>query len=268
MNASVHDLRPTIIPKSDQLNSEQLLGGPIIITVTDVSVGTSKEQPVIVHYEGDQGRPYKPCLTMRKVLIHAWGPDGTKWRGRSMELYCDPSVKFGGEMVGGIRIARLSDIPKEIKVSLTATKGRKALHEIGLLQQSRELVAALGAIGSAYTKEALRAARPLAEKVTAPSEVAVVQAAYNKRAADIKAGLVAPAASPSGAPTAPGFNDDDQDDEVTFTEDQVAANIRAASTTDILDLARDQIAGVQDEEARSRLRELADAREAELREPA
>ncbi len=29
MNATVEDLRATIIPKSDQLNSEQLLGGPM-----------------------------------------------------------------------------------------------------------------------------------------------------------------------------------------------------------------------------------------------
>ncbi len=35
MNASVEDLRPTIIPKSDQLNAEQLLGGPMTVTVTE-----------------------------------------------------------------------------------------------------------------------------------------------------------------------------------------------------------------------------------------
>lgn len=134
------DLRDTIVPKSDQLNAEQLLAGPITITVTEVTVSTaaaaagSKEQPVSIHYQGDNGRPYKPCLTMRKVLILAWGPDGTQWAGKSMELFNDPSVTFGKEAVGGIRISRLSDIPKAIKVSLTATKGRKSLHDIGVLK--------------------------------------------------------------------------------------------------------------------------------------
>jgi hypothetical protein len=131
----VRDLRHTIIPKSDQLNSEQLLGGSIIVTITDVRAGGGADQPLSVHYEGENGRPYKPCKTMRKVLIHAWGSDGTQWPGRSLELYNEPSIKFGGETVGGIRISRMTDIPeKGIRVSLTATRGKKALHEIKLLR--------------------------------------------------------------------------------------------------------------------------------------
>ena len=61
MNATVEDLRATIVPKSDQLNAEQLLSGPMTIRVTEVRVSDSAEQPVVVHYEGDDGRPYKPC---------------------------------------------------------------------------------------------------------------------------------------------------------------------------------------------------------------
>lgn len=130
MNIDVSDLRSTIIPKSDQLNADQLLGGPLTITITEVRIGSGEDQPVSVHYKGDNGRPFKPCKTMRKVLIHAWGPDGRQWAGKSLELYADPLVKFGGEAVGGIRISRMSDIPKDIKVALTATKGKKALHDI------------------------------------------------------------------------------------------------------------------------------------------
>lgn len=130
MSNEVSDLRSTIVPKSDQLNAEQLLGGPMVITVADVRVRNSDEQPISVHYRNDDGRPFKPCKTMRKVLIHAWGADGNEWVGKSMELYNDPIVRFGDQVVGGIRIARLTDIPRDIKVALTATKGKKALHEI------------------------------------------------------------------------------------------------------------------------------------------
>ena len=132
MPFDVSDLRPTIIPKSDQLNAEQLIGGPITIRVTDVRIG-SDDQPVVVSYEGDGGRPFKPGKTCRKILIFAWGEDGRQWIGRSMTLYNDPSVKFGGADVGGIRISHLSDIPKDLHVSLTATKGKKAPHVIKML---------------------------------------------------------------------------------------------------------------------------------------
>ena len=81
----ITDLRSTIVPKSDQLNAEQLLTGDMTVTVSDVGLG-SDDQPVIIHYISDDGRPYKPCKTMRKVLIFAWGEDGRKWVGRSMSV--------------------------------------------------------------------------------------------------------------------------------------------------------------------------------------
>ena len=117
----VSNLRPTIVPKSDQLNADQLVGGPMTVTVSEVRVTTSDDQPVIVHYEGENGRPFKPCKTMRKLLIFAWGEDGRAWAGRSMTLYHDPSVRFGGSEVGGIRISHMSDIEGPIRVNLTSS---------------------------------------------------------------------------------------------------------------------------------------------------
>ena len=132
----VKDLRGTVVPKSDQLNAEQLLAGPQTVTVTEVRVSDSAEQPVTVHYLGDDGRPYTPCKTMRKVLILAWGQDGSAWAGKSMTLYCDNSIMFGGVKVGGIRISHVSGIERDIQVSLTATRGKKMLHTIKALKDA------------------------------------------------------------------------------------------------------------------------------------
>ena len=120
------NLKDTIIAKSNQTNADDLLSGPRTITVTAVKRSSSPDQPVDIHYEGDDGKPYKPCKTMRKVLIFAWGENGADWVGRSMTLFNDPEVKFGGVKVGGIRISHLSDIERDIAISLTATKGKKA----------------------------------------------------------------------------------------------------------------------------------------------
>lgn len=120
----VSNLKDTIIPKSTQLNAEELLGGSMTITVTDVRRGDG-DQPVSIHYANDQGRPFKPCKTMRKILIFAWGDDGRTWAGKSMTIFCDPEVKFGGVKVGGIRISHLSDIDRDLGVSLNTTKGKK-----------------------------------------------------------------------------------------------------------------------------------------------
>jgi hypothetical protein len=119
------NLRDTIAPKSDQLNADDLIGTTKTITVTAVTRG-EPDQPVCVDYDGSQGRPYKPCKSMRRLLIAAWGDDGRAWSGKRMTLYCDPEVKFGGVKVGGIRISHLSDIAADMTVALTVTRGRRA----------------------------------------------------------------------------------------------------------------------------------------------
>lgn len=120
---SKHSLADTIVPKSDQLNADDLLAHPITVTVAAVKRADG-DQPVAVHLEGDY-RPYKPCKSMRRVLISAWGDDGREWVGRSMTLYCDPEVQFGGVKVGGIRISHLSHIASDLQLSLTVTRGKR-----------------------------------------------------------------------------------------------------------------------------------------------
>ena len=123
MTDDINDLRDTIIPKSDQLNSDDLLTGPINVTVTGVRRG-SRDQPVEVHIDGGH-KPFKPCKSMRRLLIVAWGNDGAQWAGRSMTLFCDPEVKFGGVKMGGIRISHLSHIERELTLSLMVTRGKR-----------------------------------------------------------------------------------------------------------------------------------------------
>lgn len=125
----ISNLRKTVEPKSNQLNADDLIGTTKTITVTAVKSGDS-DQPVSVHYEGDNGKPYKPCKSMRRVLIYAWGDDGREWTGRSMTLYCDPEVKFGGVKVGGIRISHMSHIDKPIDLSLTVTRAKRQPYHV------------------------------------------------------------------------------------------------------------------------------------------
>lgn len=125
MSNDVTNLRDTILAKSDQLNADDIIGTGITITVTAVKRGDSAEQPVVIHYQGDNGRPYKPCKTMRRVLIAGWGENGAAWIGRSMTLYNEPSVKFGGVAVGGIRISHMTDIGNGLRLTPNASKGKK-----------------------------------------------------------------------------------------------------------------------------------------------
>ena len=126
------DISKTIAPKSDQLNADDLIGGPRTITITAIRLA-AEDQPVSIHFEGDEGKPYKPCKSMRRVLVKAWGADGAQYAGRSLTLYLDESVRFGGAAVGGIRISHLSHISKSLTMALTATRATKRAYTVGVL---------------------------------------------------------------------------------------------------------------------------------------
>lgn len=123
--SSVVDLRPTIAPKSDQLNADDLIGQTKTITITGVRLCGEPDQPVAVHFEGDGGKPYKPGKSMRRVLVKVWGDDASKFVGRRLTLYRDDNVKFGGMNVGGIRISHMSDIDRDIAMVLTESKAKR-----------------------------------------------------------------------------------------------------------------------------------------------
>jgi hypothetical protein len=118
------DMSKVIVPKSDQINADDLLAGPQTIRITSVKVSPGTEQPVSIYFEGSD-KAYRCCKSMARVLVTAWGADSAKYVGRSMTLYCDPKVKWGGMEVGGIRISHMSDIAKPITLALTMTRANK-----------------------------------------------------------------------------------------------------------------------------------------------
>ena len=132
----MNDMRAVIIPRSDQLNSDSLIAGPVTITVSIVTIRPGTEQPVSISYEGDDGRPYKPCKSMARVMVHCWGADANAYIGRRMTLYCDPTVKWGGMAVGGIRISHMSDIKGVQTLALTETKGKKTIFTVKPLAEA------------------------------------------------------------------------------------------------------------------------------------
>lgn len=119
------DLTQTIEPNSQQVNAEDLLIGSRTVTITGVEKGTA-EQPVFIHLSQFEGRTYRPGKSMRRVLVATWGADSSKYIGRSMTIYNDPTIKFGKELTGGIRISHMSHLDKAVTISLTVSRGHRS----------------------------------------------------------------------------------------------------------------------------------------------
>jgi hypothetical protein len=122
-------MKVTIEKKTDQLNYEDFLGGVTrIVTVKGVKAGT-KEQQYDIAIEDDR-RVWRPAVTVLKLLVAAWGDDATAWVGHRAELYGDPTIMFGRDRVGGIRVSRVSHIDKPVVASLTETRGKRKSHTV------------------------------------------------------------------------------------------------------------------------------------------
>lgn len=151
--SDVSNLRDTIAPKSDRVNADDFLAGPETVTITAVKRGDA-DTPVAVHIEGR--KPYYPCKSMRRVMISAWGDNGADWVGKRMTLFTDPTVKFGGVAVGGIRISHLSHIERDLCISLTATRGKRTQYTVRVLQSNAPLADAYPADEFAVKLPAMR----------------------------------------------------------------------------------------------------------------
>jgi hypothetical protein len=183
-----------IVPRSDQTNSDDLLSGPRTITITGVDIRPGTEQPVSVHYQGDNDRPWKPCKSQCRVMVALWGPDANVYTGRQLTLYCDPKVKWGGVEVGGIRISHASHMEADRTLSLTVTKGQRKPFVVRRME-TVSLGSVLTLIAGATTLDALTAAASQAAAL-APDDKAKARAAYAKR----KAALESPPATTEPTP--------------------------------------------------------------------
>ncbi len=123
------DMSDTIKPKSDQLNADDLITGPMTVQIAGVRK-LAGDQPIAIEIAGYQ--PFKPCKTMRRLMILAWGNDGNQWVGRSMTLFRDETVRWAGKAIGGIRISHMSHI-QPFDVTLNASAKHKLKHSIQVL---------------------------------------------------------------------------------------------------------------------------------------
>jgi hypothetical protein len=190
------DMSLVIVPKSDQLNADDLISGPKTIEITRVEVSAGKEQPVSMHYVGGDGRPYKPCKSMCKVMVMAWGNDAKKYAGRSLTLFRDPSVTWGGMAVGGIRISHMSHINGPQTFVLTMSKTvRRAYKVLPLDAPARDPVTlqqALDLIAAIHDADTRTAAQQAIKAIRDDNERATARKAYDDKIAAVRAASAPP----------------------------------------------------------------------------
>jgi len=117
------DLTQSIEPRSDQINADDLIGSPQTYTIREVRQGAAEQPFDFMLVETD--RAYRPSKTMRRLIVAAWGSEASAYAGRRLTLYREPSIRFGKDIVGGIRISHMSHIAKRVEEKFQTTRGKR-----------------------------------------------------------------------------------------------------------------------------------------------
>jgi hypothetical protein len=75
------------------------------VVMDEINSDHGKEEKPILRFAGN----VKPLILNRgnaETIASFYGDDSAAWTGKSIELYFDPSVMFGGKRVGGIRVRK------------------------------------------------------------------------------------------------------------------------------------------------------------------
>jgi hypothetical protein len=129
------DMTESIQPRSDQLNADDLVGGPQTFTIVEVVEGRATH-PFDFVLEETPGRVYRPSKGQRRVIVQGWGSETSTYAGRRLTLFREPEVKYAGVDVGGIRISHMSHLAGPMEVALTVAKSKRVAMTVHPLAES------------------------------------------------------------------------------------------------------------------------------------
>jgi hypothetical protein len=98
---------------SPWLASEDLIGlGDVPAEIEDVLLydevafdrGRKEKNVPALKFKGKAKQLVLRATANRRALVRMYGANTQAWRGKTVYIYHDPEVKFGGRAVGGIRI--------------------------------------------------------------------------------------------------------------------------------------------------------------------
>lgn len=145
------DVTKMCAAKSDQINAIDLISGPRIAKITDVKIFSETEQPIHVVLDGDTKRPWKCSKTSVRALASLWTNDASKWVGKHIEIYCDETVLWGGQAVGGIRQSKAEGITSPKRLMLTKSRTKKETVVINPLS-AEDIAAHYASVGEVGVK--------------------------------------------------------------------------------------------------------------------
>jgi hypothetical protein len=131
------DISDTILADSTQLNAADL-AEPIVVRILGAKRHQSEDRKQPTEFAITGHMPWLPCKGMRRVLVALWGKDASAYVGRWLRLFNDPSVTYGKDKPGGIRIGAMSNIAGAVDITVPTSRGKYATYRIEKMEPPSE----------------------------------------------------------------------------------------------------------------------------------
>jgi hypothetical protein len=91
------------------LSKEDLDTETFVVTISEVKIESLRsnrgdEDKYVLYFKERDFKPMVLNVLNRRRIIAVYGDESDDWTGRAIEIYVDPNVEMGGEIVGGIRV--------------------------------------------------------------------------------------------------------------------------------------------------------------------
>jgi hypothetical protein len=82
------------------------IGGEVLTIrkITEELVGSDQQSKWALHWREKDYQPMLLNKTNLRLLSAVLGDDTDDWIGKEIEVYHDPSISYGGQLVGGLRV--------------------------------------------------------------------------------------------------------------------------------------------------------------------
>ena len=85
---------------------DDAIGGEVLTIrkVTEELVGQDQESKWALNWKEKEFRPMLLNKTNIRLLSAMFGDETDDWLGQEVEVYHDPTISYGGQLVGGLRV--------------------------------------------------------------------------------------------------------------------------------------------------------------------
>jgi hypothetical protein len=130
MNIDEHYKTPTLTKEDFPTEARMRIDLVDPREFTDKETGVVEKRVCVFFNASDKPVDLAKALvlnaTNKDVLRKLFGPETDEWIGKSVTLYSDPSVMFGGRRVGGIRVREMDPVAPKPKPAPQHSPGHQA----------------------------------------------------------------------------------------------------------------------------------------------